>query len=119
SPAGPPPKPGRVHIAAATMLYAMLVLCFPLIELSAFVPGVAILTHFDPWHGLFYLAAPLAGVCFIVCVTSEVALLKWLLIGRARAGRYPVHGWFYMRNWVVEQLLSFSAEVAGPLHATI
>ncbi len=52
-------------------------------------------------------------------MTAEVVLLKWLLIGRARAGRYPVHGWFYVRNWVVEQLLAFSVDVAGPLHATI
>jgi non-ribosomal peptide synthetase-like protein len=101
------------------MLYAAIVLLFPLFELFGFLPGVAILTHFNPTQALFYLAAPLAGACFIVCVTTEVVLLKWLLIGRARAGRYRVHGWFYVRNWVVEQLLAFSVDVAGPLHATI
>ena len=52
-------------------------------------------------------------------MTAEVALLKWLLIGRARAGRYPVHGSFYIRNWVVEQLLAFSIDVAGPLRSTL
>jgi non-ribosomal peptide synthetase-like protein len=30
-----------------------------------------------------------------------------------------VHGWYYVRNWIVEQLLAFSLEVAGPLHSTI
>ena len=48
-----------------------------------------------------------------------MVVLKWLLIGRARPGRYPVHGWFYVRNWVVEQLLAFSVDIAGPLHATL
>jgi non-ribosomal peptide synthetase-like protein len=115
----PSSKPGRIHRAAIAMLYTAIVLIFPLIELAAFLPGVAILTNLNPWQALFYLAAPLAGACFIVCVTTEVVLLKWLLIGRARAGRYPVHGWFYVRNWVVEQLLAFSVDVAGPLHATI
>src|SRR2546422_1916202 len=30
---------------------------------------------------------------------------SWLLVGRIRAGTYPVHGAFYVRNWIVEQLL--------------
>jgi non-ribosomal peptide synthetase-like protein len=109
----------RICQAAVIFLYIALVLGFPLIELSAFVPGVAILTRFHPGQALFYLAAPLAGACFIVCVITEVVLFKWLLIGRACAGRYPVHGWFYIRNWVVEQLLAFAVDVAGPLHSTI
>jgi non-ribosomal peptide synthetase-like protein len=113
------PALSRLYQAAIVILYVALVLGFPLIELSAFVPGVAILTRFHPGQALFYFAAPLAGACFIVCATAEVVLFKWLLIGRARAGRYPVHGWFYMRNWVVEQLLAFSVDVAGPLHSTI
>ncbi len=103
-------------IAAA---YAALILGFPLVELMAFLPGVVILTHFNIGQARFYLAAPLAGACFITCVTGEVVLLKWLLIGRVRAGRYPVHGWFYIRNWVVEQLLAFSVDVAGPLRSTL
>jgi non-ribosomal peptide synthetase-like protein len=117
----PEPLAARSGIrqTAVILLYIALVLGFPLIELSAFVPGVAILTRFHPEQALFYLAAPLAGACFIVCVITEVAVFKWLLIGRARAGRYPVHGWFYIRNWIVEQLLAFSVDVAGPLHSTI
>jgi non-ribosomal peptide synthetase-like protein len=118
-PVEPAPSISRLHRAAVTALYAALLLGFPLIELSAFLPGVAILMHFHPAQALFYLAAPLVGACFILCITTEVVLIKWLLIGRARAGRYPVHGWFYVRNWVVEQLLAFSLDVAGPLHATL
>ncbi len=109
----------QLHRVAVALFYVVLVLGFPLIELSAFLPGVAILTHFHPGQALFYLAAPLVGACFIVCVTFEMVLIKWVLIGRARAGSYPVHGWFYIRNWVVEQLLAFSLDVAGPLHATL
>ena len=108
-----------IYHAGMAMLYAVLILLFPLVEIAAFLPGVAILMHFSPAQVYFYLTAPLAGACFIVCVTAEVVLLKWLLIGRARAGTYPVHGSFYVRNWVVEQLLAFSVEVAGPLHSTI
>jgi non-ribosomal peptide synthetase-like protein len=114
-----PPARSRFYRAAIFALYLAIVLVFPLIELSAFLPGVAILTRFNPSQSLFYLAAPLVGACFIVSVTAETLLMKWLLIGRARAGRYPVHGSFYVRNWVVERLLAFSLDVAGSLHATL
>jgi non-ribosomal peptide synthetase-like protein len=115
----PMPARSRLYQTAVTTLYAALVLGFPLIELLAFLPGILLLTRFHPGQALFYLAAPLAGACFILCVITEVVLVKWLLIGRARAGRYPVDGWFYIRNWVVEQLLAFSLDVAGPIHSTI
>ena len=113
----PPPACGRLHRTALAALYGAVVLVFPLVELAAFVPGIAILTLLHGWRVLY--AAPLAGASFILCLTAEVVALKWLLIGRARAGKYPVHGWFYVRNWVVEQLLDLGVDVAGPLHATL
>ena len=115
----PPPAPGPFRSTALIALYVALVCILPLVELFAFVPGIAILIHFSPARMLFYLAAPVVGASFIVCLTAMVVLLKWLLIGRARAGSYAVHGWFYVRNWVVEQLLAFSVDIAGPLHATV
>jgi non-ribosomal peptide synthetase-like protein len=113
----PPPARGRLYRTAIATLYGAVVLAFPLIELAAFVPGIAILNFFHGWR-IFY-AAPLAGASFILCLTIGVVAFKWLLIGRARAGKYPVHSWFYLRNWVVEQLLALGVDVAGPLHATL
>ncbi len=114
-----PPARSGIHRIALMVLYTALICCLPLVELMAFVPGVMILTRFNPGQLLFYLAAPLVGASFIVCLTALVVLLKWLLIGRVRAGSFPVDGWFYVRNWVVEQLLALSVDVAGPLHATL
>ena len=106
------PARGRLHGIALMALYAALACSLPLIELLAFVPGVAIVIH-------SWMAAPLAGVAFLLSMTTLTVCLKWLLIGRPRAGAYPVHGWFYIRNWVVEQLLAICVDVAGPLHATV
>jgi non-ribosomal peptide synthetase-like protein len=113
----PPPTSGRLHRTAMAALYGAILLVFPLVELAAFVPGIVILTHLHGWRVLY--AAPLAGASFILCLTTEVVAFKWLLIGRARAGKYPVDGWFYLRNWVVEQLLALGVSVAGPLHSTL
>jgi len=38
-------------------------------------------------------------------------LLKWLLLGRIRAGRYPLWGWFYWRFWFVRSVVR-----ASPVH---
>ena len=115
----PPPMASVLRRNALIALYAVLVCTFPLVELFAFVPGIALLTRFNPTQLLFYVAAPVAGASFILCLTVTVVLLKWLLIGRTQAGSYAVHGGFYVRNWVVEQLLALSVDIAGPLHATL
>jgi len=41
--------------------------------------------------------------------------MKWLLIGRYRAGAYPLWGWYYLRWWLVRrfQLLTGSALLTG------
>jgi non-ribosomal peptide synthetase-like protein len=115
----PAPQRGGFHQCLAISLYAAIMLGFPLVELLAFVPGIALLSRLHSAQGVFCLAVPLAGASFIACLTAEVVLLKWMLIGRARPGTYPVHGRFYVRNWIVEQLLALGVEVAGPLHATL
>lgn len=106
------PAHSRVYRIALIALYATVACSLPLVELFAFLPGVIILTR-------SWLLAPLAGASFILCMTALTVCLKWLLIGRARAGTYPVHSGFYIRNWIVEQLLDLCVDVAGPLHATI
>jgi len=39
--------------------------------------------------------------------------------GRVRPGTYPVHGAFYVRNWIVDQLLAASLGIVGPIYATL
>ena len=75
-------------------IYAACVLAIPLLLLGAFVPGIAALVLIDPLaHPLLYLAAaPLVGASFVILIAIEVTVLKWLVIGRVRAGSYPIHG---------------------------
>ncbi len=117
----PPPARSPLLRTATAAFYAALVLVIPVLPLAAFVPGIAILTQIDPLEQPFlYLAAmPLVGASFVLLLTTGVVLFKWLLVGRVRAGTYPVHGWFYMRKWIVDQLLALSLHVAGSLHATL
>jgi non-ribosomal peptide synthetase-like protein len=117
----PPPARGAAQNAAITMLYVSLVLLLPLVPIAAIVPGMTLLMSIGlfehPWR--FLAAAPVVGASFVILLTLEVVLLKWLLVGRVRAGTYPLHGSFYIRNWIVEQLMAMSLQVVAPIYATL
>src|SRR5215813_12754400 len=117
----PPPARGPLRRAAIAALYAALVIVMPILLLGAFVPGMALLIHLDlVEQPLVYLAAaPLVGASFVILITTELVLLKWLLVGRVRPGTYPLHGGFYVRNWMADQLRALSHSTLGPLHATL
>jgi non-ribosomal peptide synthetase-like protein len=116
-----PRAPGPVRLTALAVLYAALVCALPLVLALAVVPGIALLE----WIGaagrplLCLAAVPLVGASFVVLITTEVVALKWLLVGRVRAGSHPVHGGFYVRSWIVDRLLALSLDVAAPLRATL
>src|SRR5258708_29199620 len=99
----------------------MLICLILLVRFIAFVPGISLLIQFDPvtepW--LYLSVLPLVGASFVVILTAQAVVLKWLLVGNVKSGIYPVHGGFYIRNWIVEQLLRISLEHAGQLHATL
>ncbi len=62
------------------------------------------------------------GVAVIPCLVGATAVLfavyplililalvaKWLVIGRYRAGRYPLFGFYYFRFWLVERLFAMA-----------
>jgi non-ribosomal peptide synthetase-like protein len=118
-----PPRPARTALqrAATAVLYAAVVLLMPLLPLAAFVPGVAVLMQIDPLEEtLLYLGAvPLVGASFVLMLATSVTAAKWLLVGRVRPGTYPVHGGFFIRKWIVDQLLALSLRILGSLHATV
>src|SRR5260221_7206563 len=77
--------------------------------------------QFSPMHQFWtYISLlPLVGASFVIFLTVQVVIFKWLLVGKVKPGIYPVHGGFYIRNWIVDQLLRISLEHAGQLHATL
>ena len=119
----PAPRPAHrpVRRAATAALYTVLVGFLPLLLVLPFIPGVALLTQIGLLERplLFLAATPLAGASFVLLLAGTVVALKWLLVGRVRPGTYPVHGGFYLRNWVVDWLLSASLDHMGQIHATL
>jgi non-ribosomal peptide synthetase-like protein len=106
---------------ALNILYVVLILILPIISFISFIPGIAILFQLNPFTEpwVFLSMLPLVGATFVILLTLEATLFKWMLVGRVKPGRYPVHGSFYIRNWIVEKLLKLSLDYAGQLHATL
>jgi non-ribosomal peptide synthetase-like protein len=57
-------------------------------------------------HHFALLACIVPPVMTALTLISLLLLVpfKWLLLGRVRAGRYPMYGWFHMRWWLVSKI---------------
>lgn len=55
---------------------------------------------------LVYGVTGFSALFFSIIILSIVA--KWVLIGKFKAGRYPLWGWYYLRFWIVKKLIDLS-----------
>jgi non-ribosomal peptide synthetase-like protein len=106
-PAPVPLRPASVgtRLTTATLQLATVGLTYavPILLLNASLHWRGLLGGWS-WEALtaLVLGATLAVVplsCLLVVV------LKWLVIGRFRAGEYPLWGFYYYRFWVVKKLV--------------
>ncbi len=94
---------------------------FPLVILLGIFPGLMVITrlgHADEGY-TFLFGAPFVAISFVVLLCLEVWVLKWLLLGRIRAGRYPIGGSFCNRLWFYDKLMDLSLEVIGTFYTTL
>jgi non-ribosomal peptide synthetase-like protein len=115
------PRSGMFRQALTPVIYVSLILILPVLVLAAILPGVLVLIRMNPLaHPITYaVAVPLVGATFIILIMLEVVIIKWLLVQRVKPGTYRVHGSFYIRNWLVEQLYSLSLDLTAQLRATL
>lgn len=102
-------------------LHALGVAVFPACILAAILPGVVLMNHFnyeDDYYS-YLLLAPLVAFSYVILLALEIAAFKWLLLGRVKPGRYPVHSLFYVRKWFVDHLMDLSLDFLGPLYASV
>src|SRR5438094_494327 len=111
----------NVQLATENIAAIGLVLILPILLLAAILPGVLVLVQMNPLAHPFYYAAavPLVGATFSILIMLEVVVAKWLLVQRVKPGTYRVHGSFYIRNWLVEQLYALSLDLTAQLRATL
>jgi non-ribosomal peptide synthetase-like protein len=112
--------PTRRRRAVVTLAYAVAIALLPAFVVIATLPGLLVLYAAEHRWGTWYLlAAPPVAVLFIALVCLEVALVKWLLVGRLRAGRYWLWGMFAFKRWLFERAMAESFDIIGGLYATL
>ncbi|MCE9556358.1 MAG: amino acid adenylation domain-containing protein [Planctomycetes bacterium] len=116
-----PKRPALARRLGFGLVFAVLVFVVPLFAIAPILPGMVLLAEIDEtttgYHFL-WLAPPLA-LSFVIFMCLEIVAVKWLMLGRLKAGRRKVGSWFYVRWWVVNHLLELSLEVVKPLYATV
>ena len=115
------PRPGAIRRFLFGLLHGIGLLIFPVLVVAALFPGIVVmneLNYLDPYYW-YLLLAPLIGLSFIVLLALEIALLKWLLLGRVKAGCHPTHSFYYLRKWFVDQTMDLSLDILGPLYASV
>jgi non-ribosomal peptide synthetase-like protein len=103
------------------LLHALGVMLVPLLVIAAIFPGMIVMNRLNYWDDYYWylVVSPAVALSFVVFLCLEIAAIKWLLLGRVKAGTYPLYSSFYLRKWFVSQLLELSLDVLGPLYSTI
>jgi non-ribosomal peptide synthetase-like protein len=114
-------RPPELRRFTLGVLHTLGLLVFPLLVVAAILPGIIAmnqLNYADDYYWYLFLS-PFVGFSFVLLLALEIVVVKWLLLGRVKAGRYPLHGFFYFRKWFVDQTLRLSLDILGPLYASI
>ena len=122
------PSVSRPRKAAFLLAYALLLAAVPAIGLLPIFPAFYIfdqisdrlgeLTDIDYHYYLPLLTWPTAmlmtaGTVFLI------AAIRWVVLPRLRAGRYPLHSGVYLRKWAVALAAEVMLETLSSLFATV
>jgi non-ribosomal peptide synthetase-like protein len=97
------------------------ILLFPFVPLAAVFPGLMLITHLghEDEGYLFLITSPMIGLSFVFTHCLVIWIIKRLLIGRLREGRYAIGKAFYMRKWFFDRVMDMSLEVTSSLYTTL
>ena len=117
-----PFTPSRRRFTIFMLLYAGVMLAFPLVLLVPIIPTMVVLNILDsnaPDYDFTYLMiSPLLASFYVGLFILITVGLTRLLIWRLPAGSYPLYSRVYLRKWLVDQLHSLSLFVVHPLFAS-
>ena len=102
------------------VVYFFAMYIFELAPLIALLP-VSLLMYlmyydYNHWSILF---APIASIAFILILCTEMWVLKKILLGKIKPGIYSIYSGFYVRKWIVDQMMYMSLTVLHTLYATL
>lgn len=111
-------RPARLRRIYFGTLQAILLLTLPILELIPILPGVEQMYSIsDENHWLLF--SPLIALSFVILMALQIAVLKWLIVGRVKPGSCRLDSHHYLRLWYVDKLMALSLDIIRPLYATL
>ncbi|WP_069108566.1 Pls/PosA family non-ribosomal peptide synthetase [Fortiea contorta] len=109
------PRLRRIYFGT---LQAILLMTLPVLELVPIIPGVEqMYSNSDEAHWLLF--SPLIALSFVIFMTLQIVILKWLIVGRVKPGSCRLDSHRYLRLWYVDKLMELSLNIIRPLYATL
>jgi non-ribosomal peptide synthetase-like protein len=103
------------------LLFFISIFLIPLITMLAYFPGLMLITHLAyVSRGFHFLWSTIGvGLSFVVLLTLIITILKWVMLGNIKEGKYPINSLFYYKKWFFDQLMKLSLQVIGTLYTTL
>ncbi|MDR0796297.1 MAG: hypothetical protein LBE79_09665, partial [Tannerella sp.] len=103
------------------LLFLISTFIIPLVTMIAYFPGMMLITHIDysSDNYMFLWLTIVVGVSFILLLATIISIIKWLMLGNIKEGKYPVDSFFYYKKWFFDQLMKLSLQVIGTLYTTL
>lgn len=124
-----PPAPTDALRLAHFGIYAICLAILPAVTLIPIIPALHTLDSLGDWLAetmpflpdmlILPLVAWPAAMALILATAMLVAVLRWTLLPSVKAGRYSVHGNFYIRKWIVALATELTLETLSSLFATV
>lgn len=71
-------------------------------------------------YNLWTLAfAPLAAALSILLVSAEIVVVKKIILRKAKSGVYGIYSGYYLRKWLVDQLVYMTLSILHTVYATL
>jgi non-ribosomal peptide synthetase-like protein len=114
-----PVDPGRM--AGLWTAQGIVVLGVMLVPLTASLPSIIVSIISYELLGIpgLFLAAPIIGLLFVLCLSGLIVIVKKMVLPTIRPGSYPIRSFLYIRKWFVDRLMEMSLGMTNSLYATL
>ena len=110
----------RLRLILLGSIQAFIIILLPLVVLIPYLPVGATLFFLYYQIGYWSLfATPLLAPLYILALSLEIILLKKIFLNKVAPGTYQLDSLFYIRKWIVDQLINISLVSMNTLYATL
>ena len=95
-------RPSFSRRALYGLFYLLGILVFPLLPMAAFFPGMAAMAYLnsiDEYYNYLVLS-PFVATSFVILISLEIVVVKWLLLGRVAAWSVSPPSWVLLPQMV-------------------